>query len=286
MTPSTIRPLRGVLIGICLLVAAGANLSSTERESSRRPSRLASLRTTRHARLSTVIRPLRRKRAAVGSSDVSALARSAGDACSASSDRCRSRTRAGASLIRVETAAVPGAGKEAARKRKRAVFPLAETMIEEAVNGRQRGAGFDGWRHLGVIDKAANRVIRTRGLPETAEVPLPFADAELSDPSGGWWFFPYRQARNPGGLERHSPMLSLAAREPAAHKRSAVPCRTGRRRCWPSSNWSPGRRWRPIRCPRWRHGPSWSIPGEARPGPRAFRRQAAARSRGLRPAPR
>jgi hypothetical protein len=33
-----------------------------------------------------------------------------------------------------------------------------------------------------------------RGLPETAEVPLPFADAELSDPSGGWWFFPYRQA--------------------------------------------------------------------------------------------
>jgi hypothetical protein len=159
MTPSTIRPLRGVLIGICLLVAAGANLSSTERESSRRPSRLASLRTTRHARLSTVIRPLRRKRAAVGSSDVSALARSAGDACSASSDRCRSRTRAGASLIRVETAAVPGAGKEAARKRKRAVFPLAETMIEEAVNGRQRGAGFDGWRHLGVIDKAANRVI-------------------------------------------------------------------------------------------------------------------------------
>jgi len=29
------------------------------------------------------------------------------------------------------------------------VFPLAET-IEEAVNGRQRGAGFDGWRHLGV----------------------------------------------------------------------------------------------------------------------------------------
>ena len=62
-------------------------------------------------------------------------------------------------------------------------------------------------------------------------------------------------------------MLSLAAREPAAHKRSAVPCRTGRRRCWPSSNWSPGRRWRPIRCPRWRHGPSWSIPGEARPAP-------------------
>jgi hypothetical protein len=61
MTPSTIRPLRGVLIGIYLLVAAGANLSSTERESSRRPSRLASLRTTRHARLSTVIRPLRRK---------------------------------------------------------------------------------------------------------------------------------------------------------------------------------------------------------------------------------
>lgn len=38
----------------------------------------------------------------------------------------------------------PGAGKEAARKRKRAVFPLAETMIEEAVNRRQRGAGFDG----------------------------------------------------------------------------------------------------------------------------------------------
>jgi hypothetical protein len=38
----------------------------------------------------------------------------------------------------------PGADKEAARKRKRAVFPLAETMIEEAVNGRQRGAGFDG----------------------------------------------------------------------------------------------------------------------------------------------
>lgn len=144
MTPSTIRPLRGALIGICLLVAAGANLSSTERESSRRPSRLASLRTTRHARLSTVIRPLRRKRAAAGSSDVSALARSAGDACSASSDRCRSRTRAGASLIRVETAAVPGAGKEAARKRKRAVFPLAETMIEEAVNGRQRGAGLMG----------------------------------------------------------------------------------------------------------------------------------------------
>lgn len=157
MPPSTIRPLRGVF-GICLLVAAGANLSSTERESSRRPSRLASLRTTRHARLSTVIRPLRRKRAAAGSSDVSAPARS-GDACSASSGRYRSRTRAGASLIRVETAAVPGAGKEAARKRKRAVFPLAETMIEEAVNGRQRGAGFDGWRHLGVIDKAANRVI-------------------------------------------------------------------------------------------------------------------------------
>ena len=25
-------------------------------------------------------------------------------------------------------------------------------------------------------------------------MPLPFADAELSDPSGGWWFFPYRQA--------------------------------------------------------------------------------------------
>jgi hypothetical protein len=139
------------------LVASDGDVGA--RESSRRPSRLASLRTTRHARLSTVIRPLRRKRAAVGSSDVSALARSAGDACSASSDRCRSRTRAGASLIRVETAAVPGAGKEAARKRKRAVFPLAETMIEEAVNGRQRGAGFDGWRHLGVIDKAANRVI-------------------------------------------------------------------------------------------------------------------------------
>lgn len=156
------------------LVASDGDVGA--RESSRRPSRLASLRTTRHARLSTVIRPLRRKRAAVGSSDVSALARSAGDACSASSDRCRSRTRAGASLIRVETAAVPGAGKEAAR--------------------------------------------------------------------------------------------------------------TGRRRCWPSSNWSPGRRWRPIRCPRWRHGPSWSIPGEARPTPRAFRRQAAARSRGLRLAPR
>lgn len=40
MTPSTIRPLRGALIGIYLLVAAGANLSSTERESSRRPSSL------------------------------------------------------------------------------------------------------------------------------------------------------------------------------------------------------------------------------------------------------
>lgn len=286
MTPSTIRPLRGVLIGICLLVAAGANLSSTERESSRRPSRLASLRTTRHARLSTVIRPLRRKRAAVGSSDVSALARSAGDACSASSDRCRSRTRAGASLIRVETAAVPGAGKEAARKRKRAVFPLAETMIEEAVNGRQRGAGFDGWRHLGVIDKAANRVIPDARPTRNSRSAVAVRRCGTLRSKWRLVVLSLRQARNPGGLERHSPMLSLAAREPAAHKRSAVPCRTGRRRCWPSSNWSPGRRWRPIRCPRRRHGPSWSIPGEARPGPRAFRRQAAARSRGLRPAPR
>jgi hypothetical protein len=35
----------------------------------------------------------------------------------------------------------------------------AESFWQTAVNGRQRGAGFDGWRHIGVIDRAADRVI-------------------------------------------------------------------------------------------------------------------------------
>ena len=219
MTPSTIRPLRGVLIGICLLVAAGANLSSTERESSRRPSRLASLRTTRHARLSTVIRPLRRKRAAVGSSDVSALARSAGDACSASSDRCRSRTRAGASLIRVETAAVPGAGKEAARKRKRAVFPLAETMIEEAVNGRQRGAGFDG---CGTPESSTS----CSSLPPEG----PGAGASFSGDGPAWTMPPARATDRPPPPARRpvaarpAPPTPRSARDGRPLVSSGLPC--------------------------------------------------------------